>query len=449
MTKTYPVSRRTVLRGIGTAIALPWLESIMPRLAQAAQAGAPRRMAFFSVPDGMHMPDWTPKNEGPLDHLPPILAPLEPLKSNITILSGLALDGGRAHHDGPGDHARSAASFLTGAHPLKTNGKDILNGISVDQAAAEKIGGRTRFASLELGANRSAQSGNCDSGYSCAYTSNISWRTPTSPMSKEVNPRAVFNRLFGQGGAASADEAARAEAARRRNSILDFAAEDAADLRRKLDKTDGRKLDEYLFAIRDIERRVQNAERALESGPKGTSPHGPRPEGVPREYADELRLMMDMIVLAFQTDSTRIVTFMYDNEASNRSYPEIGVRAGHHDLSHHGGSAEKQAQVSKINRFHLGLFAELLQKLNAVKEGGGSLLDSSMIMYGSGLSDGDRHNHDNLPILLAGRGGGTIRAGRHRRYHRDTPLTNLYVAMLDRMGAPTPKFGDSTGHLEV
>jgi hypothetical protein len=416
----------------------------MPRLAHAADGGLPRRMAFFSVPDGMHMPDWTPKKEGPLDVLPPILAPLEPLRSSITVLTGLTLDGGRPKLDGPGDHARAAASFLTGAHPYKTDGKDIHNGISVDQAAAEKFARVTRFASLELGGERSAQAGNCDSGYSCAYTSNISWRTPNSPMSKEVNPRAVFDRFFGAAELPAEGRARRAEQQRRRKSILDFAAEDASDLRRKLDRSDGRKLDEYLYAVREIESRLQRAEAVAASVPAAR-----RPAGKPKEFAEQVRLMMDMIVLAFQTDSTRIVTFMYQNEGSNRSYPEIGVQAGHHELSHHGGNAEKQAQISKINRFHLGLFAEFLRKLNAAKEGNATLLHSAMVMYGSGLSDGNRHNHDDLPILLAGSGGGTISAGCHRRYPKETPLTNLYLAMLDRMGVAMPKFGDSTGKLEL
>ncbi len=260
-------------------------------------------------------------------------------------------------------------------------------------------------------------------------------------MSKEVNPRAVFDRLFGAAASTAED---RAEQERRRKSILDFAAEDAADLRRRLDRSDGRKLDEYLYAVREIERRVQKAEATAASLPAGV-----RPAGTPREFAAHARLMMDMIVLAFQTDSTRIVTFMYQNEGSNRSYPEIGVRAGHHELSHHGRNPEKQAQISKINRYHLGLLAEFLQKLNAVKEGDGTLLHSAMIMYGSGISDGDRHNHDDLPILLAGSGGGTISAGRHRRYPKETPLTNLYLAMLDRMGVAMPKFSDSTGKLEL
>ncbi len=437
------VSRRTVPRGVGTAIALPWLESIMPRLSQAAEGGLPWRMAFVSVPNGMHMPDWTPQEEGPLDALPPILAPLEPIKSSITVLSGLTLNGGRPQLDGPGDHARSAASFLTGAHPYKTSGKDIHNGVSVDQAAAAKVGHLTRFASLEVGCELGAQAGNCDSCYSCASSSNISWRAPASPMSKEVNPRAVFDRLFGPARLTAEDHGRRAEQERRRKSILDFATEDAADLRRKLDRSDGRKLDEYLYAVREVERRVQKAEAAA------ALPKAARPEGTPKEFAQRVRLMMDMIVLAFQTDSTRIVTFMYPNEGSNRSYPEIGVSAGHHELSHHGGDPEKQAQISKINRYHLGLMAEFLRKLDAAKEGGSSLLHSAMIMYGSGLSDGNRHNHDNLPILLAGRGGGTIAAGRHVRHPKETPLTNLYLAMLDRAGVAMPKFSDSTGRIEL
>lgn len=444
MGRNQRISRRTLLRGTGAAIALPWLESVMPGLSQAAQSGPPRRMAFFSVPNGIHMPDWTPKGEGPLDALPAILAPLEPLKTSITVLTGLTLDGGRPHRDGPGDHARSAASFLTGAHPRKTDGKDIRNGVSVDQAAAEKVGHRTRFASLELGCERGAQAGNCDSGYSCAYSSNISWRTPTTPVSKEVNPRAVFDRLFGRAELTAEDRERRAHEERRRKSVLDFVAEDAADLRRKLDAGDGRKLDEYLHAVREIERRLQKAEAAAASVPKAA-----RPGGTPKEFAEHARLMMDMIVLAFQTDATRIVTFMYANEGSNRSYPEIGVRAGHHELSHHGRNPEKQSQIRQINRHHLGLFGEFLRKLNAVKEGDSTLLASAMIMYGSGLSDGDRHNHDDLPILLAGRGGETIRPGRHVRYPKETPLTNLYLAMLDRMGARLEKFSDSTGRLEL
>ena len=438
------ISRRAVLRGIGAAIALPWLESVMPRLSQAAEGGPPRRMAFFCVPNGMHMPDWTPKEEGPLGELPPILAPLAPLKESVTVLTGLTLDGGRPHRDGPGDHARSAASFLTGAHPYKTDGKDIRNGVSVDQAAAAKVGHLTRFASLELGCERSAQAGNCDSGYSCAYTSNIAWRTPTSPLAKEINPRAVFDRLFGPAEMTAEDRARRAQRDRRRKSVLDSASEDAADLRRRLDAADARKLDEYLYAVRQIERRLQQAEAAATAVPAEK-----RPAGVPNEFGEHVRLMMDVLVLAFQTDSTRIATFMYVNEGSNRSYPEIGVRAGHHELSHHGRDPDKQSQISKINRFHFGLLAEFLQKLNAAKEGDRTLLDSALIMYGSGLSDGDRHNHDDLPIVLVGHGGGTVRGGRHFRFPKETPLTNLYLAMLDRVGAPMLKFSDSTGKLDI
>ncbi len=447
------ITRRTVLKGLGTAIALPWLEAMSPaRGAAAGQAspapgkpeGPPLRMAFFYVPNGMHMPDWRPANEGPLGELPPILKPLEAVKGEITVLSGLALNGGRALGDGPGDHARAVASFLTTAHPYKTGGKDIRNGVSVDQVAAARVGHRTRFASLELGSEPSSQGGNCDSGYSCVYTSNMSWRTPTSPMAKEINPRAVFDRLFGSGDPTEA--AARAKRDRQRKSVLDLAAEDAAALRRRLGGADQQKLDEYLFAVREIERRMAESEKL--AGREAEAPDFPRPEGVPREFGDHVKLMMDLIVLAWQTDSTRIATCMFTNAGSNRSYPNIDVRSGHHELSHHGRDAKKQAQISKINQYHAGLLAQFLQKLKSTREGDRSLLDSAMVMYGSGISDGDRHNHDDLPILLAGRGGGTVRPGRHLRYPDDTPLGNLYLAMLQRMGVEDKSFGDSKGPLE-
>lgn len=436
------ISRRSVLRYAGGALALPWLESL------AAAAGAasppPRRMAFLFVPNGMHMPDWTPAEEGPLDKLPPILEPLEGLKSQLTVLSGLTLNGGRSLGDGPGDHARCVASFLTGAHPYKTDGKDIRNGVSVDQLAAAKLGSQTRLPSLELGTEASSQAGRCDSGYSCIYTSNISWRTATSPMTKETNPRAVFDRLFGSPqGESSPDDS---QERRRRKSVLDFVAEDAGNLKRRLNPTDRRKLDEYLFALRQIEQRIEKSEQAAapESGPPGAE----RPQGVPKDFGEHVRLMMDMIVLAMASDSTRIATFMLTNAGSNRSYPDIGVREGHHTLSHHQNDPAKQAQISKINRYHVSLLGHLLGRLAEVEEAGGTLLDQSMVMYGSGLADGNRHEHDNLPILLAGRGGGTLRPGRHIRCPKETPLTNLYLAMLDRMGAPVKSMADSTGPLE-
>ena len=446
MSNQLSISRRTVLHGMGTAMALPLLEAMMPRTAFGVQLpDAPRRAAFLFVPNGAHMPEWTPEEEGNLADLPPILKPPEKRKSDLLVLSGLALDGGRAHGDGPGDHARCVASFLTGAHPKKTDGKGIRNGVSVDQLAAEKIGGRTRFPSLELGTEPSSQGGRCDSGYSCIYTSNMSWRTDTSPMTKEINPRAVFDRLFGN--SVSADEKkSRAKRDRYRKSILDLVAEDAGDLRRKLGVADQRKLDEYVYAVRQIEKRIEESEK-LHSREVDV-PDFPRPAGVPREYGEHVQILMDMMVLAMQTDSTRVMSCMLTNAGSNRSYRNVGVNEGHHNLSHHGRNRDKQANIAKINTYHVSLLAYFLDRLASVKEGGGTLLDHSMILYGSGLGDGNRHNHDDLPILLAGRGGGTIKPGRHLRYSRNTPLTNLYLAMLDRLGAGVDRFSDSTGKLQ-
>jgi hypothetical protein len=365
------------------------------------------------------------------------LAPLAPYQSYVTVLSGLTLNGARALGDGGGDHARSAAAFLTGAHPKKTDGADIRNDISVDQLAARELGGQTRLPSLELGLERSAQAGNCDSGYSCAYSSNLSWRSPTSPVAKEMDPAAVFDRLFG---------AAPQGDARRRRSVLDLVREDAHDLQRKLGNADRQKLEEYLHAVRDIERRMYYTAQ-LANG-DADRPDVTRPEGVPAEYEQHARLMFDLMTLALQTDATRVLTFMFTNEGSNRSYPQIGVGDGHHDLSHHGNDAEKQRKISAINQHHMSLAAYIVQKLATTPDGEASLLDHVMLVYGSGIGDGNRHNHDNLPIVLVGRGGGTIRAGRHLSYPRDTPLTNLYVSMLQRLGAAVSSFGDSTGPLE-
>jgi len=445
----YPISRRTVLRGLGAADALPWLEAMTPR-SLADGAGAiepPRRMIFCYVPNGMHMPEWTPGEEGELGTLPPILQPLDAYRSEMSVLSGLTLNGGRALGDGPGDHARAVASFLTSAHPYKTGGKDIRNGISVDQVAAQAVGHRTRFASLELGCDPSAQSGQCDSGYSCIYSSCMSWRSPTAPMIKEINPRAVFDRLFGSGNGPQ-DAATRARRDERRKSVLDFVAEDARDLRGRLGDADQRKLDEYLFAVRQIERRVDESEKLRAPEGPEIDAEFPRPAGTPREYDAHVHLMMDMMVLALASDATRILSFMFTNAGSNRSYPAIGVTSGHHELSHHGRSAEKQAAIARINRHHVGLLAYLLERLRAVKEQDATLLDRSMIVYGSGISDGDRHNHDDLPILLVGRGGGSIKSGQHIRYPAETPLANLYLALLHRMGVENAACGDSTGPLE-
>lgn len=448
MSHSSRVSRRTVLRGLGAAVALPMLDCMLP-MASLARAASPApkppvRMAFLYVPNGIHMQDWFPETEGTGFEIKPILEPLAKFKSDLTMFGGLTLNGARAWKDGGGDHARSVAAFLTGAHPFKTDGANIKNGVSVDQVAAEKIGKHTRFASLELGCEPSANAGNCDSGYSCAYSSNMSWRTPETPVSKEINPRAVFDRLFGNN-----DEQEKLENGAKRDaykkSILDFVREDATDLSRRLGTNDRRKVDEYLHALRDIERRIAESEKLR--GREIDVPDYPRPAGSPAKFDEHLRMMMDLMALAFQTDSTRIMTFMFTNDSSNRSYPALDVKEGHHDLSHHGRNQEKQTKISKINRFHMEQFAYFVEKIKNVQEGEGSLLDNSMILYGSGIADGDAHAHDNLPILMLGKGGGSVQPGRFIKYKNETPLTNLYLSMLDRIGAPTDALADSTGKL--
>ena len=443
------LSRRTVLRGLGTTVALPLLDAMSStRLLSAAgrEDQVPLRMAFFYVPNGMHMPDWTPAEEGSQFALPPTLARLSKHRESFNVLTGLALDSAKAHGDGGGDHARSVAAFLTGAHPRKTNGADIENGVSVDQATAKYVGEATRFASLELGLESSAQAGNCDSGYSCAYASNMAWRGPTNPVAKEIDPAAVFDRLFA-GQTVKSTKRARSTREKYRKSVLDFVLDDAKELHKNLPAVDQRKLDEYLYSVRDVEKRLSGAER-LRLSEDGV-PDYPRPSGVPKELSQHAELMLDMVALSMQTDSTRILSFMFTNAGSNRSYPEIGVSEGHHSISHHGKSEEKQADIAKINRFQIDRFGYLLNRLKSILENNGkSLLDNSMLVYGSGISDGDRHNHDDLPIILAGNAAGRIKSGRHIRYRNGTPLCNLYLWMMHQMGAKAESFGDSSGLLD-
>jgi hypothetical protein len=448
MSQTIALPRRTFLRGLGAAIALPMLDAMMPVRALAA-AGAkkiPTRMAFLFVPNGAHMPDWTPTTTGADFDLPYILQPLQPHKSEVMVLSGLAQDRGRANNDGGGDHARSAGSWLTCSQPLKSEGSQIRVGVSADQIAAEQAGRETRFGSLELGLEPGRQGGKCDSGYSCAYSNNISWRNESTPMTRELNPRLVFERLF---SSAMPKEASTAQKRREvlKKSILDFVLADATALRSKVGGSDGQKLDEYLTAVREIEQRVERAERMVASANVSVATGYEVPEGIPESYEDHARLMLDMMVLAFQSDSTRVCTFMLANEGSNRSYKNIGVSDGHHNLSHHQGDRAKHAKIREINRFHVQQFAYLLNRLRSIPEGDGNLLDHSMIVYGGGLADGDRHQHDDLPLILAGRGGGTIQPGRHLRSAAETPMANLLVSMLKRMGTPVSSFGDSTGAL--
>jgi len=423
---------------------LPFLEAMTPRPLRAASKTplAPTRLAFVYVPNGVDLAGWTPRTLGSNFDLPPILEPLRGVRDDLLVLSGLSLDPAQAHGDGSGDHARAMTAFLTGTHPRKTGGADLRAGVSVDQLAARSAGQATRFASLEIGCEGGRDSGQCDHGYSCAYQVNLSWRGESAPSTKETNPRLVFERLFSDRTQGESQGLA-ARRARRDRSLLDFAAEDARRLHGTLGIQDRRKLDEYLNGVREIERRLDRVQPKVEVGEANLV----RPAGIPSDYRDYLRVMSDLLVLAFQADLTRIGTFVFANDGSNRSYAAIGVPEGHHDLSHHGDNPAKRAKIAVINRFHVEEYAYLIGRLRAVPEGDGSLLDHSMVVYGSGISDGNSHSHDQLPILVAGRGNGTLRSGRHLVYPDGTPLTNLHLAMLNRMGVPAQSFGDSSGPL--
>jgi hypothetical protein len=451
MSRRWQIHRRTFLKGVGAAIALPMLDAMLPSVAKTAlaagsdAAGAlPRRMAFCYVPNGATMAQWIPSSVGADFTLPRILQPLAAFRDELSVLSNLDQNNGMAMGDGAGDHARASATFLTGVHPRKTSGADIRAGISVDQLAAMKIGDQTTLPSLELSCESERRSGACDSGYACAYQYNLAWRSESMPVNPESDPRQVFERLFGNITGGMDSKAAASRRALFQQSILDFVADDAKALQARVGKNDQRKLDEYLTAVRQLERRVEKAQVSAPRLPPGIQAP-PDYDG----YEEHIRLMFDMMALAFQTDSTRVATFIISHEGSNRPYPFIGVNDGHHDLSHHRGNPEFIEKITQINTFHARQFAYFLEKLKSIKEGDGTLLDNSMIVYGSGLADGMAHSHQNLPILLAGRGGGTITPGRHIQAPANTPLNNLFVSMLDRIGAPTKHFGDSTGRFEA
>jgi hypothetical protein len=441
MNTSLHIERRTFLRGLGTAMALPFMESALPRslwAAGAAPAKPPLRMAFLFIPNGAHMPAWTPETEGADFKLPSTLEPLVKVREKLLVLTGLAHDTGFAHGDGAGDHARSAATFLTGVHPIKTDGKGIRAGISVDQLAADSLGRETRFASLELGCEEGKLAGSCDSGYSCAYSNNISWRSPTEPAGKEVNPRQLFDRLFGTSDEHEQTQS-RAKRDLERKSILDLVQQDARGLRRKLGKDDVRKLDEYLTGVREIEKRIENAGEGLFVDNQMT-----RPRGVPRDFAKHARLMGDLLAVSFQSDLTRIASWMFANEGSNKTYRGLDISDGHHTLSHHQNDADKQAKIAKINRYHVEQLANFLERLDSIPEGGGTVLDNTMVVYGGGIGDGNAHNHDDLPVLVAGGAAGAIQGGRHLRYPKGTPLMNLYLSMLHTAGVDVDAVGDST-----
>lgn len=428
------LSRRTVLRGLGAGIALPWLEAMGPleswvRADEQAPA-APNRLVWIYVPNGMAMPNWTPKEEGPLRELPEILQEVRDFAGDVNVVSGLSA---RAANGGSGAHARAMAAFLTGVTPLKTEGANYRAGISADQVAASRIGDQTRLASLEIGTEENT--GFCDFGYHCVYKGTMSWRSATQPMIKEVRPRLVFDRLF------AGSDAARARRDAVRRSVLDYVREDTLALARRLGTDDRRRMDEYLTAVREVERRIERA---------ADFPALPKPElsieaGIPKDYQEHCRLMCDLIVLAFRSDITRICTFALTNELSERPFPEHGIKDGHHGITHEGERG--YAKLTLVNRLHLRQLAYLLGRLKSVQEGSGTLLDHSLIAYGSALSHGGHHwNHD-LPVLLAGNAGGTVRTGRHIRCEKETPLGNLWLSMLDRVDVRVPFVGDSTGRL--
>jgi hypothetical protein len=428
------LSRRSMLRGLGVSIALPMLDSMVPALAAPARVGKqPVRLAFTYVPNGMTMADWTPKTPGKDFEFGPILNQFSDFKNDMFVLGNMADRNGNALGDGGGDHARAGGSFLTGVHPKKTAGKDIAVGISVDQVAADAIGGSTKVRSLELSCEDSRTVGNCDSGYSCAYSNSFSWRSTSTPNPPETNPRAVFERMFG-GDDITLPADVRAKRIADRRSVLDLAHEQTKRIVGTLGSTDRRKMD-----------KIQRAEK---EGVIEVSPDFERPSGIPFAYEDYAKLMLDLAALAFQTDSTRVATIVMGREGSLRTYPEIGVPDGHHPLSHHGNRPESLAKMSLINQFHAKLYARFLAKLKATPDGDGTLLDHCLLMYGSGLSDSNRHTHENLPIALFGRGDGSLRPGRYIAYQKQTPMTNLYMTMLTNAGIKAEAIGDATGNVE-
>ncbi len=436
--------RRTFLRGMGTMIALPMLDSMIPAMAATADLRKPPiRLGFVYVPNGIIQKDWLPKTEGAGFDFMRTMKPLEPFRERLLVLSNLAQVNGRALGDGSGDHARAGATWLTGVHPKKTEGVDIHAGVSADQLAAREMARSTQFASLEIGLEEPQLAGSCDAGYSCAYPTTISGRSPTTPNPVEVSPRAVFERLFGDSG--TTDPAARLKRTRQDRTILDYVTADLARMKPGLGARDNSKLDEYFESIRDIERRIHKAE---EQNAAMKVPVMERPVGIPGTFEEHARLMSDLLVIAWQTDMTRVITFMMARESSNRSYREIGVPDGHHAVTHHQNDPEKIAKTQKIDELHVKSFAYLLKRLAETKDGDGTLLDHSMLLYGSGTRDGNLHDHHDLPLVLAGGKSAGIKGGRHIRYKPETPMNNLLLTLLDKLGMPSGTLGDSTGRVD-
>ena len=447
LTKKF-LARRTFLRGLGTTMALPFLDAMLPAMMTAAEVAgskSPVRLGFAYVPNGIInlKGEWKPAITGKDFEFASTMKALEAHRDQVLVLSGLTQNGGRALGDGPGDHARAGATWLTGVHPKKTEGADIRSGISADQIAAKELGKLTQIASLELGLEAAGLAGGCDSGYSCAYTNTVSWRSATTPLPVEVNPRAVFERLFGDGQ--NTDPAARLARMKEDRSILDFMSEDISRMKVGLGNRDKGKLSEYLDAIRDIERRIQLAEVQNASF---RMPNLDKPMGIPDEFADHAKLMIDLQVIAFQADLTRVGTLMIAREGSNRSYKSVGVPDGHHSVTHHQQDPEKISKTIKINEVHVKTFAYYVDKMKSTPDGDGSLLDHSLLLYGSSINDGNAHTHHDLPLVLAGGASGQVKGNRHIAYPVETPMNNLLLTMLDKGGVATEHFGDSTGRAE-
>jgi hypothetical protein len=436
------ISRRTVLRGLGVSVALPLLDSMVPALTALGQTvAAPRRLrrlGIFYVPNGMSMPYWFPKSPGPLQQLPPTLRSVESLKDRVLLMGGLG-DKPADLVEGGGDHARAAGTFLTGVPFKVTRGADVYASVSMDQVAARELAKETQLASIELGIESNAMLGTCDGGSSCAYTNTIAWRTPTTPLPTERDPRAVFERLFGTSG--STEKEARLARLNRDRSILDLVSPEVSSLEKTLGPSDRARLTEYVDSVRDIERRIQMAEK------QGANelPKIDEPAGIPDDYATHATLLLDLLALAYQTDLTRISTFMLAREVSGRAYPEIGVSDAHHPLSHHQDEPAKLERLHKVNEYQFRQFAKLVQKMAETKEGDGTMLDNTLFLYGAGISDSNTHFHDDLPIAVIGGQAVGIRGGRYTKSPKGTPISNLYLTILQRMGIQADSFGDSTG----
>ncbi len=435
------ISRRTALRAAGTVIALPLLDAMIPAFAHAAATKPVRRLGVVYHPNGIIYDQWLPKGEGANFELSPTLKGLEPFKDKTIVITGLFSDQAEALGDGGGDHSRACGSYLTGVH-VKKSDTALENAVSMDQIAAKSFERETQLSSLQMTADENSLLGSCDLGYSCAYSSTLSWLTPTLPLMAENNPRVLFERMFGSSD--STDPKVRAVRLNQDQSLLDSVGERVNQLQRQLGAADNRKMNDYLAALRDVERRIHKAEEQSSK----ELPDVAQPAGIPEKFEDHVRLLYDLQLLAYQSDLTRVTTFMYGREQTGRPYPQIGVPEPHHPLTHHQGNPEKMDKCAKIQRYHIGLFAEYLGKLKNTPDGDGSLLDHVILLFGSGISNSDRHTHGPLPTFVVGGGGGTLRGGRHLVYPEHTPLTNLQLTLLHKLGIPAEKLGDSNGEFK-